>query len=337
MIEKTKKFSTKQIPIDYNMTEKAKKISVKQFLIDYNTYLILLLLIIISSLLSDTFLTTMNIRNILLQQAGPILVAIGMLFVILTGGIDLSVGSIMAIGATTSAIFINDLGMSTLPAILVALIIGTVFGIFTGILVAYAGIQGFVASLATMTIARGVAFIITEGRPIKVESGTLDVLVSKDLLFPIILITAVLIVMFTLAQKYTGWGRIVIAIGSNQTAVQLAGIRTKRYIMSTYAVSAALSTLAGIFIAARTSTGSATIGVAQELDAIAACVIGGASLAGGKGFVLKTVAGGLILALIGNIMNLMAVPSYPQDIIKGFIIIAAVLLQILTNKKEKTV
>ncbi|MGN7384592.1 ABC transporter permease [Paenibacillus sp. SAFN-117] len=279
----------------------------------------------------------MNIRNILLQQAGPILVAVGMLFVILTGGIDLSVGSVMAVGATVSAILISDFGMNYAPAMVLAVLIGMVFGIFTGALVAYAGIQGFVASLATMTIARGVSFVITEGKPVKLAPGTLDTIVSKTYMFPIIIIAIVLIIVCALVQKYTAWGRIVIAIGSNQTAVQLAGIRTKRYVMSTYAVSAALAALAGVFIAARSSTGSATVGMGQELDAIAACVIGGASLAGGKGFVVKAVAGGLILGIIGNIMNLMAVPSYPQDIIKGFIIIAAVFLQILTNKSEKTV
>ncbi|RSK53256.1 ABC transporter permease [Bacillus canaveralius] len=314
-----------------------KKLNFKQFLIDNNTYIILVVLIIISSMLSDTFLTSMNLRNIALQQAGPILVAIGMLFVILTGGIDLSVGSVMAVGATVSAILISDMGVAYLPAMVVAVVIGVIFGLFTGILVAYAGMQGFVASLATMTIARGVSFVITEGRPVKLAPGTLETIVSKQFFYPIIIIAFVLIVVFAFVQKYTSWGRIVIAIGSNSTAVQLAGIRTKRYIMSTYAVSAALAAFAGVFIAARSSTGSATVGMGQELDAIAACVIGGASLAGGKGFVLKAVAGGLILGLIGNIMNLMAVPSYPQDIIKGFIIIAAVFLGILTNKSEKTV
>jgi ribose transport system permease protein len=313
------------------------KFSVTNLLIDNNTYIILLLLIVISSMLSDNFFTSMNIRNIALQQSGPILVAMGMLFVILTGGIDLSVGSIMAIGASVTSILITHNGMNFVPAMFIGMIAGVIFGMFTGFLVAYGNIQGFVASLATMTIARGCAFVLTNGTPISMKIGTLDKLVSKDYLFPIIIIAFVLIVIFALVQKYTGWGRIVIAIGSNTTAVQLAGIRTKRYILSTYAVSGLLAALAGIFIAARASTGSATVGIGQELDAIAACVIGGASLAGGKGFVVKTVAGVLILGLIGNIMNLMAVPSYPQDIIKGFIIIAAVFLQIVTNKSERTV
>lgn len=314
-----------------------KKFDWKEFIINNNTFIILLLLVIISAFLSDTFLTTMNLRNILLQQAGPILVAIGLLFVILAGGIDLSVGSLMALGATVSAILITDMGLHFSLSISVAILVGLVFGLFSGILVAYTGIQGFVATLATMTIARGVAFVITEGRPVKVAPGTISTLVSKDYMYPIIWITILLIILFTIIHRYTGYGRKVIAIGSNETALKLAGVRTKQYIMSTYALSGALAALAGVFVAARSSTGSATVGTGQELDAIAAVVIGGASLMGGRGFVLNTVAGALILGLIGNIMNLMAVPSYPQDIIKGVIIIAAVLLQIVTSKKDRTV
>jgi len=311
--------------------------SIKRFLINNNTYVILLGLFIVSSIISDTFLSSMNLRNILLQQSAPILVALGMLLVILTGGIDLSVGSLMAIGAATTSLMIRDLHMHFIPAIGVSIIIGMAFGIFTGIMVAYANFQGFVASLATMTIARGAAFVLTNGTPIKLDPGTLDNLVKRQNFFPIIIITLVIVVIFALVMKYTGWGRIIIAIGSNVTAVKLAGIQTKHYLLSAYAVSGALSALAGVYIAARSSTGSATVGVGQELDAIAACVIGGASLAGGRGEIVKTVAGAFVLALIGNVMNLMAVPSYPQDIIKGFIIIAAVLLQTVTNKKEETV
>lgn len=314
-----------------------KRLSWRDFLINNNTFIILILLVVVSAMLSDTFLTTMNIRNILLQQAGPILVAIGLLFVILTGGIDLSVGSLMALGATVSALLITDLGLHYSLSTVVAVAIGVGFGVLSGVLVAYAGIQGFVATLATMTIARGVAFVLTQGQPIKVAPGTLDSLVSRDAFYPILWITLVLMILFVLIHRYTGYGRKVIAIGSNETALTLAGVRTKRYVLSAYAISGGLAALAGTFVAARSSTGSATVGMGQELDAIAAVVIGGASLMGGRGFVMNTVAGALILGLIGNIMNLMAIPSYPQDIIKGLIIIAAVMLQIFTGKKERTV
>src|SRR5699024_2708707 len=151
------------------MVNSKRKINFGKLLIDNNTYIILLLLIIVSAMLSDNFLTWMNIRNIALQQAGPILVAIGMLFVILAGGIDLSVGSIIAVGAIFSSIILKDLGMYYCTSIILAFMIGVAFGMFTGIFVPYTGIQGFVASLATMTIARGLAFVLPNGTPVRVE------------------------------------------------------------------------------------------------------------------------------------------------------------------------
>lgn len=319
------------------MNAQKKKLDYKQFLIQKNTYIILLILFIVCCVLSDNFLTIMNIRNIALQQAAPVCVAVGILFVILTGGIDLSVGSVMALGASIAAILISKYHVNVLVAIIVAMCVGCVLGGTTGFFVAYTKMQGFVASLAMMTVARGAAFMLTNGIPVKLEAGTVDVLVKKELGYPIILITVLIVILFWFIQKYTSYGRIVIAVGSNSTAVELAGIQVKRYLLSVYAISGCVAALAGVFIAARSSTGSATVGMGQELDAITACVIGGANLAGGRGFVVKTVMGAFVLALIGNIMNLMAVPSYPQDIIKGCIIIAAVLLQLATEKNEKTV
>lgn len=306
-----------------------------RLILDNNTYIIFLALFLICCLLSDKFFSYLNLRNILLQQAGPILVAIGMLMVILTGGIDLSVGSVMAVGSSLAAVLMSKMGVPWIAAIIIVLAAGMIMGAFTGFLVAYLNFQGFVASLAVMTIARGIAYTITNATPVNLESGTLNTLTSKQYGYPIILITFLIIVCFVILEKYTAYGRIVIAVGSNCEAVKLSGIRVKRYLMSVYVLSGFLSMLAGIFIAARSNVGNSTIGEGQELDAIAACVIGGASLAGGKGSVTKTVIGALTLALISNIMNLLAVPAYPQRIIKGFIIIIAVLLQVLTDQDKE--
>ena len=311
--------------------------SIKTALIENNTYLIFAGLFIICCFMSSNFFTPLNLTNILLQQVAPILVAIGMLFVILTGGIDLSVGSVMALGASICAILISQSNVPWGLAILAAIGICALLGIATGALVAYLKFQGFVASLAMMTIARGIAFMVTNGSPIGIENGTLNSLVKSENGYPIIFIGIAIIILFIFIQHFTAYGRIVIATGSNITAAELAGIKVKKYVMSVYIVSAVLSALAGTFIAARSSTGTATIGEGQELDAIAACVIGGASLAGGSGAVLKTVFGALVLALITNIMNLCSVPAYPQEVIKGLIIIGAVLLQVMTNKKDETV
>jgi len=311
--------------------------SLKNIFVEYNTYIIFVLLFLICSVLSNQFLTSMNMRNIALQRAAPMCVAIGMLFVILTGGIDLSVGSVMAFAGSLSAIFVTNQGWHFIPSLFAGVLSGVAFGSLTGVLVAYANMQGFVASLAVMTIARGAAFMITNGTPIKLAQGTLNILVDKAYFFPIVIIAILITILFILIQNYTSYGRLVVAIGSNSMAVELAGIRTKRYIMSVYMLSGALAALGGVFVAARASTGSATIGIGTELEAIAACVIGGASLAGGRGLVFRTIAGVFVLALIGNIMNLMSIPSYPQDVIKGIIIILAVLMQLLTGKSEKAV
>lgn len=310
---------------------KKKNNKVVRFLLDNNTYFIFMALFIICCLLSDKFFSYLNLRNILLQQAGPILVAIGMLMAILTGGIDLAVGSVMAVGSSLAAVLMANYNIPWGLSIAAALVVGLVLGAFTGFLVAYLNFQGFVASLAVMTIARGIAYTITNATPVNLENGTLNTLTSKKFGYPIIFITVAIIVVFVILEKYTAYGRIVIAVGSNSEAVKLSGIRVKRYLLSVYVISGFLATLAGIFIAARSNVGNSTIGEGQELDAIAACVIGGASLAGGKGSVTKTVIGALTLALIGNIMNLLAVPAYPQRIIKGFIIIIAVLLQVVTD------
>lgn len=314
-----------------------KKTSIKNLLIQNNTYIIFLGLFIICSIISENFLSVMNIRNIALQQAAPICVVLGMLFVILTGGIDLSVGSLMALGSAITSYLIVNKSMHFVVAMIVALLVGLVAGTLTGILVAYANFQGFVASLSMMTIARGLALVVTNGSPIKMDTDTLSTLVQKTWGYPILILTVIVVALLVFVQKFTAYGRIVIALGSNIKAVELAGIRVKKYLVSVYTLSGILATLGGIFVAARSSTGSGVIGEGQELDAIAACVIGGASLAGGKGEVFKAVIGALVLALISNIMNLMAVPAYPQDIIKGFIIIAAVMLQIVTDKADKTV
>ncbi len=254
---------------------------------------------------------------------------------ILTGGIDLSVGSVMALGSSLTAVLATQMGIDWRVAILITLIAGIVMGAFTGFLVAYCNFQGFVASLAVMTIARGLAYTITNATPVNLERNTLNTLTSRDLGYPVIIITLLIFIAFVIVEKYTVYGRIVIAVGSNSEAVKLSGIRVKRYLLSVYVISGFLSMLAGIFIAARSNVGNSTIGEGQELDAIAACVIGGASLAGGKGSVTKTAIGALTLALIGNIMNLLSVPAYPQEIIMGFIIIVAVFLQVFTDRGKE--
>ena len=315
-----------------------KKFDLKKFLLNNNTYVIFLVLFIICAVLSSTFLDIANLTNILLQQSGPILVALGMLFVVLTGGIDLSVGAVTALSSCVAYVLMRDYQVNFVLAFLAALVMGLLIGLLNGLLVAYGGMQGFVTTLATLSIGNGFALIVSNGAPVRCSDvAAVSAMASKKYGYPIIIGCAIIIVIMAFIQNYTSYGRIVIACGSNKTAVQLAGIDVKKYVCSCYLVSGFLSAIAGMFMASRTQTAASTLGSGGELNAIAACVIGGASLAGGKGSVIKAVIGAFTSALINNIMNLKGVPAYPQEIVKGLIIIAAVLLQINTNKAEATV
>jgi ribose transport system permease protein len=298
-------------------------------LLKFNTIFIFVVLLVISSAASDAFLTERNIFNLLRQISGVGIVSMGMLLVILTGGIDLSVGSLLALASVLSAYFLSSMSLPFSLALTVAVGIG--LGSVSGYLVAARRVAPFVATLALMTIARGLAYIISKGAPILLtESGDHLKEFGAGYLFriplPVILMFGVFGAVY-LILKYTVFGRLVIATGSNETAVMLSGIRVWIYKFLVYSISGGLAAIAGIISTSRTGVGSPIVGAGLELDAIAAVVIGGASLRGGKGTALNTLLGIFILGMIGNIMNLENVPAYPQQVIKGLIIIFAVLLQ----------
>lgn len=306
-----------------------------KFLVKYNTVFIFLLLVIFSALISDVFFTSANITNLLKQVSGIGIISIGMLIVILTGGIDLSVGSLVALLAVTFAILVN---LVVLPlAILLTIVIGFSLGSISGYLVAYQKMAPFVATLALMTIARGLGFIYSKGSPVtfKTAGGVFmsDFANNSTLGVPNIAIVFFLIVIAAMVMlRYNVFGRLIIAIGSNEEASRLSGIKVNKYKFLVYAISGALAATAAIIVASRTNLGSPNMGMSWELDAIAAVVIGGASLNGGRGTAINTLMGVLILGLISNILNLLNVPSYPQQVVKGAIIIFAVLLQRFESK-----
>jgi len=306
-----------------------------KFLVKYNTIFIFILLVIFSALISDVFFTAVNLSNLLKQVSGIGIISIGMLIVILTGGIDLSVGSMVALLAVTFAILVN---IFVLPlAILMTIVIGFGLGSISGYLVAYQKMAPFVATLALMTIARGMSFIYSKGSPVTFTTvgGKFmsDFANNSTLGIPNIAIVFFIIVICTMVMlRYNVFGRLIIAIGSNEEASRLSGIKVNKYKFLVYAISGALAATAAIIVASRTNLGSPNMGMAWELDAIVAVVIGGASLSGGKGTAINTLMGVLILGLIGNILNLLNVPSYPQQVVKGAIIIFAVLLQRFESK-----
>lgn len=298
-------------------------------MIRYNTAFIFLLMLVVSATVSDVFFTPSNLSN-LVRQVTPVgIMSMGMLLVILTGGIDLSVGSVVAMTGVLSAMFTQTMPLPL--AILASLACGLVIGSASGYLVALHKIAPFIATLALMSIVRGLGFIFSKGAPVLVSDtataltdfgsgNALGIPNPALVLFFVFAATAVML-------RYHVFGRIVIAIGSNEEAVRLSGIRVWLYKFSVYIISGGLAAAAGLIITARTAVGSPVMGVGMELDVIAAVVIGGASLSGGKGNALNTLLGVLILGMIGNIMNLLIIPAYSQQVIKGLIIIFAMLLQ----------
>jgi len=295
-----------------------KKFEFKKFALNYNVFIIAIVLFIVCSFASESFLQPINLWNIGLQQCYPIFVAIGMLFTIIIGTIDLSVGSIMGFTASVVCLAISKGGVSLPVAILITLGIGLFWGLVNGMIVAYCNMPGFVVTLATLTIIKGIALVFTNGSTVRVEGDILLNLSKKANGYPVIIITVIVIILFILMQHYTTFGRTILAVGSNKTAVELAGIRTKRYIVAAYVISGVMSAFAGLWLCCRTSTASAVLGKGSELN--------GASLSGGRGSVLKTVVGALCLAMIGNIMNLLGVGAYTQEIVQGVLIILAVLM-----------
>lgn len=318
------------------------------WLINYNMYLMLALLVVISASMSDVFLTERNMFNLMRQLVPLCLVSIGMLLVILTGGIDLAVGSVAAVGAMTVAMALpyspGGGAAGLVLCVTLAVAAGAALGAITGVLVSYFRMAPFIASLAMMTMARGLAFMMSNGQPVRFDRELESANILKHfgskgvpgigVPWPVVMII-VIIAVFIFIMRRTKFGRLTIATGSNEVAVRLAGLSVARYKFAAYAIAGALAGLAGVVATSRTAVGTANIGFGLELDAIAACVIGGALLSGGKGSVTNTVIGVLILGLIGNIMNLLSVPAYPQQIIKGAIIIFAVLLQGIGNRNTK--
>lgn len=300
----------------------------------YNTVLIFLGMTALAASLSDVFFSRQNVFNLLRQLAGPTGMGLGMLLVILTGGIDLSVGSLAAFSSVLVAMLLGR--MALLPALVLTVGASALCGAASGYLVAGRGMAPFIATLAMMTIGRGLAFILSNGSPIMIQDPRLNQFGTAywlGLPAPVLVMLLIFLAVAFLL-RYTVFGRMIVAIGSNEAAVRLAGVRSGWYKFWVYCISGAFCAVAGIISTSRTGVGSPVVGTGAELDAIAAVVIGGASLSGGKGTAVNTLLGVLILGLIGNIMNLMNVPGYPQQVFKGLIIVGAVLLQGRQRNRE---
>lgn len=313
----------------FNESETRRSFNFGRAFRQYGTFAIFVLLILLAQSQSDAFLTERNVMNVLRQMSGIGVMAIGMLFVILTRGIDLSVGSIAALGSVTTALLVKEFPMPV--ALAMTLGIGAACGLISGILIAFFRLPAFVITLAMMTGARGFALILSNGQPITLGApGTALQNFGTSFSFGVPNPALLMISLFALAVlvlNFSRFGRLVKAIGSNEEAVRLSGIAVSWYVLAVYVISGALAALAGVLVTSRSGVGSASVGSGNELDVIAAVVIGGASLMGGRGGVLNTFIGVLILGVIGNIMNLAGVPGYHQQVYLGVIIVVAVLIQ----------
>lgn len=307
------------------------KIFSKEWLIEQKSLIALLLLIVVVSFLNSNFFTVDNLLNILRQTSVNAIIAVGMTFVILTAGIDLSVGSVLALCGAICASMIG-LEVPVMIAVPASLLAGALLGAISGVIVSKGRVQAFIATLVTMTLLRGVTLVYTDGRPI--STGFTDTADSfawfgTGYAFGIPVPVWIMVVVFGAGWyvlNHTRFGRYVYALGGNEAATRLSGINIDRIKIGVYAICGFLAALAGIIVTSRLSSAQPTAGMGYELDAIAAVVLGGTSLMGGKGRIIGTLIGALIIGFLNNALNLLDVSSYYQMIAKAVVILLAVLV-----------
>jgi len=294
----------------------------------------LVMLCLVMMIISDEFLTTSNLSNVLRQVSVNAIIAVGMTMVILTGGIDLSVGSVMALSMTGAAGAMIS-GVPPTLAIPIALGVGLICGAINGFLVAYLKLPAIIVTLATMEIPRGLGLLYTKGYPLTGLPASFSFWGQGQIFgieAPIVIMFLVFIAAYLLLNHYPV-GRYLYGIGGNEEAVRLSGIRVKRYKFLAYLLSGLTASIAGIVLASRLMSGQPTAGEGFELDAIAAVVLGGTSIAGGRGHIIGTLIGALTLGVLNNGLNMMEVSPYMQKVLKGCIILLAIYAGSL--KKER--
>lgn len=300
----------------------------KNYLSKYGILMALLVICIVLSFATPYFFTAQNLLIVLRQVSINGILAIGVTFVIIAGGIDLSLGSVIALTGVIAASFAHPGTYPLIVPLLLAILSGVLIGAVNGLTITVGRVAPFIVTLGMMTIARGLALVLSNGRPVTNLSPSFNFIGGGNVFgIPVpILIFAFVIVVSSIILKYTKIGRYVYAVGGNENAARASGILVNRVKLFAYIMCSGLAALAGIVLASRITTGQPNAGIAYELDAIAAVVIGGTSLLGGRGSIAGTVIGVLIIGVINNGLDLLNVSSYYQQIIKGIIIVGAVLL-----------
>ena len=326
-----------------------KHFNFKTFAGKYAMFGILIIMVVVFGIASPSFLTGANFINILTSESSRGLLALGVAFCIISRGIDLSLGSIIAVSSVFSAALVQKLTYSTLiiqnltyvpawVAVLAGLAVGTAFGLMNGLLIAYTYIHPFIATLGSMTMARGFALLFTNAYPVAMLREDFTIIGQGELFGFLPNIVFVFLLMAVIAHillNHTKFGKNLFAIGGNVDAARASGIKVDRNLVATYCWSGFCAALAGVMITARSASGNATLGDGYELDAIAAATIGGVSQTGGVGSIIGVIGGILVLGVINNGLLILGVSSYLQKIIKGAIIIIAVVVDMRKVARKK--
>ncbi|GAA0179745.1 sugar ABC transporter permease [Clostridium sediminicola] len=307
-------------------------IGLRKELITFIGFIVLCILMAISS---RRFLSPDNLMNIVRQVSINGVLAVGMTFVILTSGIDLSVGAVMAFTGTIMAGAMVNLGLHPAVAVLVGILIGAIIGLINGTLIAYAKMPPIIVTLAMMEIPRGLALLYTGGYPLAGLPKSFS-FIGRGYLFNVIpMPVIIMLIIYAIAYvilNHLPIGRYIYAIGGNEEAVRLSGVKVKKYKIMAYVISSVTAAISGMVLTSRLMSGQPMAGVGFELDAIAAVVLGGTDIAGGRGHIVGTLIGALIIGVLSNGLNLMGVSPYFQRVIKGLIILLAIYF---SSKKKK--
>lgn len=312
----------------------------------FQSLIALLVLIVVLTTMTDTFFSADNGINVLRQIAVNICISVGMTLIVLTAGIDLSVGSVLALcGAITAGLLKNGIeipagnlfiGFTLLGAVLGGVLVGTLLGWFNGFTITKFNVPPFVATLAMLTIARGFTMLYTKGHPISNLGEDFAFIGTGSLLgIPVpVYIAALVVLLAVFVTQKMKIGRYIYAIGGNEQAAKLSGINIKKVKITVYAIGGALAAIGGIIVTSRLDSAQPNAGISYELDAIAAVVIGGTSLSGGRGSVWGTVMGAIIIGVLNNGLVLMNVSPFWQQVVKGSVILLAVIIDKAGEKKE---
>ena len=314
-----------------------KKIQKSNILRNYGLIIIFLAVVVILAIATPTFRKPMNLLNVVKQASVNGILAFGMMIVVITAGIDLSMGSIVGFSGVCAALFAHPGEYPLIVSVLIALLAGAVFGMINGVGVAYGGLPPFIITLGTMSIARGLALVFSGGIPVINLSETFTNMSSGSLAgipyLSFYFIGTALVFAFILNK--TVFGRHVYMIGGNSVAARVSGINVKAHLLLVYIISGLCSGLAGLLMASRTNQGSPTMGVTYEMDAVTAVVIGGVSMSGGAGKWYGVVIGALLIAVIENALTIFGVDPNWKQVVKGAIIIGAVLLDVKSKGSKE--